>query len=170
MTRSAETAWPLVEGQLIGPIDTGRYGSPEMRRLFSDAHRYQLFLTIEVALVRARARLGLVPEESAALISERADIRRIPFERIAQLERETRHEVMAVVSAFAEQFGEAGTTFTAVPPVATLSIPRSRYSFAVRWTSSPGASRTWLADSAASQRATKRRLWSAGHMGSTRCP
>lgn len=86
----------------ISPIDSGRYGSEEMRRLFADAHRYALFARIEAALIRAQARFGLVPEEAARAVSARAEAESFPVDRVRAIEAKNRHEVMAAIQAFAE--------------------------------------------------------------------
>lgn len=86
----------------ISPIDSGRYGSEEMRCIFSDAHRYALFARIEAALVRAQAASGLVPEEAARAISACAERHSIPVSRVRMIEEKNRHEVMAAIQTFAE--------------------------------------------------------------------
>lgn len=95
-------------GMNISPIDTGRYGSEEMRRIFSDESRYRLFIRVEVALVRALAKLGRLPESAAQAVSEFAEVMDLPLERIRQIEKDSHHEVMSVISAFAELCGPHG--------------------------------------------------------------
>jgi adenylosuccinate lyase len=92
----------------ITPLDSGRYGSGEMRQLFEESFRYQLFLDVESMLAQVQAELGMIPPEAAQAISQRADIRRISPERIRDLEQTVRHELVAVLRAFAEICGEHG--------------------------------------------------------------
>ena len=80
---------------------TWRYGSPEMRRLWSEAHKRRLWRRIWVALAEAQQAAGLVTAEQAAdLRAHRDDVN---LARSAEIEREIRHDLMAEVRAFAEQ-------------------------------------------------------------------
>ncbi len=78
-----------------------RYGSPEMRRLWSDAHRRALWRQIWVALAEAQAAAGVVTAEQVADL--RAHAAQPNTARALQIEREIGHDVMAEVRAFAEQ-------------------------------------------------------------------
>lgn len=86
---------------MITPLDTGRYGSPHMRQLFDDRHRYQLLITVEGAVASAQGRYGMIPAEAAELIAERARTHRCDLDRIAVAEETGRHELVAVVGEFA---------------------------------------------------------------------
>jgi adenylosuccinate lyase len=80
---------------------TWRYGSPEMRRLWSEAHKRRLWRRIWVALAEAQQAAGLVTAEQAAdLRAHRDDVN---LARSAEIEREIRHDLMAEVRAYAEQ-------------------------------------------------------------------
>ncbi|NJL83418.1 MAG: adenylosuccinate lyase [Chloroflexaceae bacterium] len=92
----------------ILPIDSGRYGSPEMRDLFSDRARYQFYLDIEAALARVQSRLGMIPPEAGSALTKKANIDLISLERVRELERETKHEVVSLLKAFAEVAGNCG--------------------------------------------------------------
>jgi adenylosuccinate lyase len=92
----------------ILPVDSGRYGSEEMRRIFTEEARLQRMLDVEAALARANARHGLIPPEAAEVIAERASVRHVKLERVKEIEARIRHDVMAVVEALAEVCGEYG--------------------------------------------------------------
>ncbi|MCS7139278.1 MAG: adenylosuccinate lyase [Candidatus Nezhaarchaeota archaeon] len=92
----------------ILPIDSGRYGSEEMRRIFTEEARLQRMLDVEAALARASAKFGLIPTEAAEVISERANTKYVRLERVKEIEAKIRHDVMAVVEALAEVCGEYG--------------------------------------------------------------
>ncbi|HEX5757883.1 MAG TPA: adenylosuccinate lyase [Thermoanaerobaculia bacterium] len=79
-----------------------RYASPEMARIFSASHRYGAWRELWIALAEAEAELGLPihPEQLAAL---RAAAPRLDLARVAELERRTRHDVVAHLRHFAEQ-------------------------------------------------------------------
>jgi len=53
---------------------TGMYTSPRMKEIFCDEARFQAWLDVEAALARAQARLGIIPKEAAAKITEAATI------------------------------------------------------------------------------------------------
>lgn len=80
---------------------TWRYGSAEMRRLWSDIYRRKLWRRIWVALATAQAEVGLVTAEQVAdLQAHQEDI---DLERAQAYEAELRHDVMAEIRTYAEQ-------------------------------------------------------------------
>jgi adenylosuccinate lyase len=76
-----------------------------MGAVWTDLARFGSMLRVELAVVRAQARRGLVPAQAAAAIESRA---RVDVERIAELEQTTDHDVIAFVSQVAEGIGEEG--------------------------------------------------------------
>ncbi len=91
----------------VHPIDY-RYGSEEMRRIWEEGNKLQKLLDVEAALARAHARVGNIPEESARVISERANTKLVRLERVKEIEAEIHHDIMAVVKALSEVCGEHG--------------------------------------------------------------
>ena len=91
----------------VHPIDY-RYGSEEMRRIWDEENKLQKLLDVEAALARAHAKLGNIPEESARIISERANTKWVRLERVKEIEAEIHHDIMAVVKALSEVCGEHG--------------------------------------------------------------
>ncbi len=89
----------------IHPIEY-RYGTPEMREIWEEEHRFRCIVAAEIALAGAEAACGLIPEDAAAII--RVNANRATLHRAKQIEREISHDMMAVVRAIAEQCGEAG--------------------------------------------------------------
>jgi adenylosuccinate lyase len=81
-----------------------RYTLPEMGAIWSEATRFRLFVEVEVAVVRARARRGLVPAADLAAI-EAAPVP--PPERVHTLDAELHHDVIAFLTAYGEGVGEA---------------------------------------------------------------
>ena len=55
----------------IHPIDS-RYGTPEMRAVWTEEHRFSCILQAEAALARAEAACGLIPGEDAKKIARGA--------------------------------------------------------------------------------------------------
>ncbi len=82
-----------------------RYTTPEMRDLWSEESKYRTWMEVEIAVCEALAEFGYIPQEAVPTILQRA---RFDIARIAQLEQETRHDVMAFVRNLAENIGEAG--------------------------------------------------------------
>lgn len=78
-----------------------RYGSPEMRRLWSEVHKRRLWRRVWVALAEAQAELGLVSAQQAADL--RAHAEAIDLKRAADIEAEIRHDLMSELRVFAEQ-------------------------------------------------------------------
>ena len=49
----------------ILPIDSGRYGSKEMRDIFEDERRLQYQLDFEATVAQAQAQLGMIPADAS---------------------------------------------------------------------------------------------------------
>lgn len=86
----------------ILPIDTGRYGSPEMRSVFEEETRFQKMLDVEAALAWARGQVGDISREASEDIVKHASMKYVQLQRIHEIEKVTEHETMAVVEALAE--------------------------------------------------------------------
>jgi adenylosuccinate lyase len=84
----------------LSPL-TWRYGSEEMRRVWSEAEKRRLLRRVWVALAEAQHEAGLVTAEQAADL--RAHVADIDIARAAEIEREIRHDLMAEIKTFAEQ-------------------------------------------------------------------
>jgi adenylosuccinate lyase len=82
-----------------------RYTLPEMGAIWSDEARFEHMLRVELAVSRAQARRGRVPQDALAAIEARATI---DVGRIEELERTTDHDVIAFVSQVAESIGPEG--------------------------------------------------------------
>ncbi len=92
----------------ILPIDTGRYGTPEMRKIFEEETRFQRMLDVEAALAWAHAEVGNIPRSDAERIMAAASIEHVKISRIKEIEREIKHDVAALVRALAEASGPSG--------------------------------------------------------------
>ena len=92
----------------ILPIDTGRYGGPDIRGIFEESARFQRMLDVEAALAWARAEVGDIPKVAAEEIMQHASLQYVKLERIREIEKTTDHEVMALVDALAEKSGKGG--------------------------------------------------------------
>jgi adenylosuccinate lyase len=85
---------------------TWRYGSQEMRRIWSEAHKRRLWRKIWVALAEVQASYGLVKPEQVADL--RAHMDQVDVTRALQVEAEIRHDLMAELKVFAEQAAIGG--------------------------------------------------------------
>ena len=82
-----------------------RYTRPEMGRIWSDQNKFQQWLEVELAASEALASLGVVPAEAAALLRRHAAF---DVDRILEIEKEVRHDVIAFTTAVAEKMAAAG--------------------------------------------------------------
>ncbi|MCX8153813.1 MAG: adenylosuccinate lyase [Candidatus Bathyarchaeota archaeon] len=92
----------------ILPIDTGRYGTPEMLKVFEEETRIQRLLDVEAALALAHAEVGNIPRKDAEKIAEMATTRHVKVERVKTIEKEIKHDIASLVRALAEVCGASG--------------------------------------------------------------
>jgi adenylosuccinate lyase len=76
-----------------------------MGRIWTDQNRFQQWLEVELAASEALAELGVVPAEAARLLRAHAAF---DVERIHEIEREVKHDVIAFTTAVAEKMAQAG--------------------------------------------------------------
>ena len=89
----------------IHPIEH-RYGTAEMRHVWSEENRFSCIISAEIALAGAEAAQGLIPETAAGEIKNHA--RLATLERAKAIEKEINHDMMAMVKSIAEVCGESG--------------------------------------------------------------
>jgi len=113
----------------ILPIDTGRYGTPEMLEIFKEENYFQKLLDVEAALAWAHAQVGNIPKEDAEKIMRMASTKYVKVSRIKEIEREIKHDIMSLVRAFAEVCGSSGayihlgiTSYDAVDTAKALQL------------------------------------------------
>ncbi len=85
----------------VHPIEY-RYFHPEMREIFTEERKLQRWLDVEAALARAHAAVGNIPKEAAEEIERKANVAHVSVERVKEIEKRTRHDVMAMVEALTE--------------------------------------------------------------------
>jgi len=81
-----------------------RYSRPEMAVLWTEEAKYARWLEVELAVCDVLAARGVIPEEAARQVRERA---RFDVSRVAEIEREVRHDVIAFLTNVAEHVGPA---------------------------------------------------------------
>jgi adenylosuccinate lyase len=89
----------------VHPIEE-RYGTPEMRAVWSEKTRFACVVAVEVALAKAEATHGMIPAAAAEEISRHA--KKASLERAKAIEQEISHDMMAMVKAISEVCGDAG--------------------------------------------------------------
>ncbi len=89
----------------IHPIDF-RYGTPEMKSIWTEEHRFVCIVRAEVALAHAQAAVGMIPTEDAEIIEKNAPA--ASYNRAKEIEAEISHDTMAIVRAVSEVCGDAG--------------------------------------------------------------
>lgn len=92
----------------ILPVDTGRYGTGEMLKLFEEETRVQKMLDVEAALAWAHAEVGNIPRKDAEVIVAMASLKHVKLSRVKEIEREIKHDVASLVRACAEACGPSG--------------------------------------------------------------
>ena len=80
-----------------------RYSRPEMTSIWSEESKFQIWFEIEAHACDAQAKLGVIPAEAAATIWQRGAFE---IDRINEIERETKHDVIAFLTNLAEHIGE----------------------------------------------------------------
>ncbi|MFY9570949.1 MAG: adenylosuccinate lyase [Blastocatellia bacterium] len=79
-----------------------RYTRPEMGAIWTDQSRFQKWLDVEIAVCEVHADMGTIPREAVDKIKRTASF---SVERINEIERTTRHDVIAFTTALAESIG-----------------------------------------------------------------
>jgi adenylosuccinate lyase len=83
-----------------------RYGSSEMRDIFSEKHKYQIWRQIWIALATAQHSAGLISNEELADLKKHQ--KEIDIDRALEIEKQTHHDVVAAIREFAEKANVGG--------------------------------------------------------------
>jgi adenylosuccinate lyase len=92
----------------ILPIDTGRYGTPEMLKIFEEENRVQKLLDVEAALALAHAEVGNISRKDSDKIAEMASTKYVKIKRVKTIEKEIKHDIASLVRALSEVCGSSG--------------------------------------------------------------
>ncbi len=79
-----------------------RYTRPEMGQIWTLENKFQAWLKVEIAICEAWNQLGQIPKEDMETIRQNADF---DLNRILEIEEETKHDVIAFLSAVEEKIG-----------------------------------------------------------------
>ncbi|MFD2615878.1 MULTISPECIES: adenylosuccinate lyase [Terrilactibacillus] len=80
-----------------------RYTRPEMGAIWTEENKYRAWLEVEIMACAAWAELGEIPKEDVEKLREKASF---SIDRIHEIEKETRHDVVAFTRAVSETLGE----------------------------------------------------------------
>ena len=80
-----------------------RYTNPEMGRIWTLQHEFEVMLEVEITACEAMAELGQIPVEAAKNIREKAQFN---IERVKEIEKVTNHDIIAFLTNVAEYVGE----------------------------------------------------------------
>ncbi len=89
----------------VHPIEE-RYGTDQMRAVWSEQNRFSCIVAAEAALARAEAAHGMIPQADADTIAANAE--KASLARAKEIEAEINHDMMAIVRAVSEVCGDAG--------------------------------------------------------------
>jgi adenylosuccinate lyase len=80
-----------------------RYSRPEMADIWTEESQFQAWLDVELAACWAWSKLGKIPEEDVNTLYEKATF---DVDRIKEIEKKTRHDVVAFTRSVSESLGE----------------------------------------------------------------
>ncbi len=80
-----------------------RYSREIMEKIWTDENKFQKWLDVEIAVCEAWNKLGEIPDKSLKIIKEKANFN---VERILEIEKEVKHDVIAFLTCVAEFVGE----------------------------------------------------------------
>ncbi len=79
-----------------------RYSRPEMSAIWAPENKFRIWLDIEIAATEALAKAGMVPKSAAKALRDKG---KFDVARIDEIERETKHDVIAFLTNVAEHVG-----------------------------------------------------------------
>ena len=82
-----------------------RYSRPQMASIWTPQTRFRIWFEIEAHAADAMAELGMIPKEAAKKIWEKGKTAEFDIDRIDEIERETKHDVIAFLTHLAEIVG-----------------------------------------------------------------
>ena len=82
-----------------------RYARPEMTSIWSPETRFKIWFEVEAHAADRMAELGVIPKEAAAKVWEKGRNAKFDVERIDEIEREVKHDVIAFLTHLAEIVG-----------------------------------------------------------------
>src|SRR3954466_6453565 len=84
------------------------FGTPQMREVFSDIATVARYAEVEVALAKAEARCGVIPQDAADQIAARTDVAALDFDLLRQETDVVGYPILPLVHQMVKQCGDAG--------------------------------------------------------------
>jgi adenylosuccinate lyase len=78
-----------------------RYSRPQMKRIWSEEHKFDNWLKVEISVCEAWAELGVIPREALSKIK----LARLNLKRMEEILKETHHDMTAFLGSIAERLG-----------------------------------------------------------------
>jgi 3-carboxy-cis,cis-muconate cycloisomerase len=101
-------AFPTATTVLDSILFRDAFGTPAMREVFSDLSLISRYVEVEVALARAEARCGVIPEAAADQIAARTDVAALDFDALRHETDIVGYPILPLVHQMVQQCGEAG--------------------------------------------------------------
>lgn len=80
-----------------------RYSRPEMSAVWTEENKFNSYLKVEIEAAAAWSKLGVIPEKDVELLRQNA---RFNIDRIYEIEKETKHDIVAFTRTVSESLGE----------------------------------------------------------------
>ena len=80
-----------------------RYSRPEIKKIWDEKNKYQIWLDIEIAAAQAMERINVIPKGVSFKIKKKA---KINVERIHKIESKVHHDMIAFLTSISEKVGE----------------------------------------------------------------
>ncbi len=82
-----------------------RYSRKELKKIWSEENKYQIWLDIEIAAAQAMEKLKVIPKGVAAKVKRKAKVK---VDRIHKIESKVHHDVIAFLTSITEEVGPEG--------------------------------------------------------------
>ena len=101
-------AFPAATTVLDSILFRDAFGTAEMREVFSDHALLSRYIEVEIALAKAEARCGVIPQAAADAIAARTDVAALDFDALRRETDIVGYPILPLVHQIAQQCGEAG--------------------------------------------------------------
>jgi len=101
-------AFPAATTVLDSILFRDAFGTAAMREVFSDHALLSRYIEVEIALAKAEARCGVIPQAAADAIAARTDVAALDFDALRQETDIVGYPILPLVHQIAQQCGEAG--------------------------------------------------------------
>src|SRR3954470_14974121 len=102
------TSFPTATTVLDSILFRDAFGTPAMREVFSDHALICRYVEVEIALAKAEARCGVIPQAAADKIAARTDVTALDFDALRRETDIVGYPILPLVHQMVKQCGEAG--------------------------------------------------------------